>query len=59
MNEELMKFVLELVADNDIVCTELHEDVNEHEFCSQNCEGVKESCIRRLMYKRMFENKQV
>lgn len=57
MEEELMKFVLELVADNDIVCTELHEDVNEHEFCSQNCEGVKESCIRRLMYKRMFENK--
>lgn len=34
MNEELMNFVLELVADNDIVCTELHEDVNEHEFCS-------------------------
>lgn len=57
MNEELMKFVLELVADNDIVCTELHEDVNEHEFCSQNCEGVKERCIRRLMYKRIFENK--
>lgn len=57
MDEELMKFVLELVADHDIVCAELHEDTNENEFCSHNCEGVNEMCVRRLMYKRMFKNK--
>jgi predicted nuclease of restriction endonuclease-like (RecB) superfamily len=57
MEEELMKFVLELVVDHDIVCTELHEDINEEEFCSKNCEGVNEACVRRLMYKRIFENK--
>ena len=57
MEEELMKFVLELVDEHDIICTELHEDINEDEFCSQNCEGVNEKCVRRLMYKRMFENK--
>jgi hypothetical protein len=57
MDEELMKFVLELVANDDIVCTALHEDINEIEFCSHNCEGVNEKCVRRLMYKRLFENK--
>lgn len=57
MDEELMKFVLELVSDKDIVCTALHEDANENEFCSQNCEGVNETCVRRLMYKRIFENR--
>jgi hypothetical protein len=57
MEEELVKFVLELVEKNDIVCTELHEDDNEEKFCSHNCEGVNEMCVRRLMHKRMFENK--
>lgn len=57
MEEELMKFILELVKDHDIVCTALHEDVDEEKLCSRNCEGVNERCVRRLMYKRMFEKK--
>lgn len=57
MEEELMKFVLELVEEHDIVCTALHEDIKEEKFCSQNCDGVNEMCVRRLMYKRIFENK--
>lgn len=59
--KELMKFILELVEDTDIVCVELHEDENERDYCEHHCnvDGVNESCIRRLLaYRRMCLNKQ-
>ena len=54
MESELINYILELCEDHDYVCTELHKDEEEREFCSRNCENLNEMCIRRLMYKRIM-----
>lgn len=54
MENELINYILELCEDQDYVCEELHEDEEEREFCSRNCENLNEMCIRRLMYKRIM-----
>ena len=55
MESELINYILELCEDQDCVCVELHEDEEEREFCSRNCENLNEMCIRRLMYKRIMK----
>lgn len=54
MEKELIKYILELVGENDNICTELHKDDIEQEYCREHCTCVKEECVRRLMYKRIF-----
>jgi hypothetical protein len=58
MELELIDYILELVGDSDIVCEELHKDSNEEDFCSRHCENLNGMCIRRLIYKRIFEKEQ-
>lgn len=55
MESELINYILELCEGQDYVCDELHEDEEENDFCSRNCENLNEMCIRRLMYKRIME----
>jgi hypothetical protein len=57
MEEELIKYVLELIGDDDCICEELHKNLTENEYCSKHCHNLNENCVRRLMYKRIFENK--
>ncbi len=54
MESELINYILELCDGQDCVCVELHEDEEEREFCSRNCENLNEMCVRRLMYKRII-----
>ena len=55
MEDELIKYILELVDGNDYVCDELHGVPSEEEYCSKHCNNLCADCIRRLMYKRMLE----
>lgn len=57
MKEELIKYILELINEDDCLCVELYEDSNEREYCEQNCQILNEDCVRRLMNYRM-KNKQ-
>jgi hypothetical protein len=52
--EELIKYVLELVGDDDCICEELHKNSNECEYCSKHCSNLNENCVRRLMYNRII-----
>lgn len=54
MEEELIKYILELVGDNDWICEELHENSIECEYCSKHCSSLNEQCVRRLMYNRII-----
>jgi hypothetical protein len=58
MEKELIKYILELVGEHDFVCEELLNDSNEADYCSTHCQSLNESCIRRLMYQRMFNEKK-
>ena len=53
MEEELIKYVLELINGDDCLCVELHEDKNEREYCAQNCHNLNKDCVCRLMNYRM------
>ena len=55
MEKELIKYILELVGDGDLICVELLKNENEHEYCSKHCHNLNETCIRRLMYMRMLD----
>lgn len=55
MEKELIKYILELIGDEDRICVELHKNENENEYCSKHCCGLNETCIRRLMYMRMLD----
>ena len=54
MENELIKYILELVGEDDVVCEELHKNSNEAEYCSKHCNNLNEHCVRRLMYNRIF-----
>lgn len=54
MEEELIKYILELVGDGDLICEELHRNSSECEYCSENCSNLNENCVRRLMYNRII-----
>jgi hypothetical protein len=54
MEEELIKYILELIGDNDCICEELHKNSNECEYCSKHCGNLNEQCVRRLMYNRII-----
>lgn len=56
MKEELIKYILELINEDDCLCVELYEDSNEREYCEQNCQILNEDCVRRLMNYRMKNN---
>lgn len=58
MEKELIKYILELVGDDDLICDELHKNENEHEYCFKHCHNLNENCVRRLMYDRMI-NKEL
>ena len=57
MEKHLIQYILEICGDNDNICEELHSIENESDYCSKNCQNLTENCVRRLMYKRIFENK--
>ena len=57
MEEELIKYILELVGDNDLICKELHRNSSECEYCSKNCSNLNENCVLRLIYNRMFNKR--
>ena len=57
MEKELINYILEILDGADCVCEELHECENEVDYCRQNCQNLNESCIRRLMYHRIINNK--
>lgn len=54
MEKELIKYILELVDDDDCICEELHKNENERQYCSEHCQNLCETCVRRLMYNRMI-----
>lgn len=58
MKKELIKFILELCCDSDIVCEELHKSENQRDFCEKHCENLNEMCIKRLMYERAFNTQE-
>ena len=53
MEKQLIKYILELVEGDDCICLELHNNPNECEYCSKNCNNLNENCVRRLIYNRM------
>ena len=55
MENELIKYILELVYDEDWICEELHKIPSEEEYCSKHCNNLCAECVRRLMYKRLLE----
>ena len=55
MENELIKYILELTQDSDCVCEELHKNKVEEEYCANNCNNLTENCIRRLMHYRMSD----
>ena len=54
MEDELIKYILELVGEHDVLCEELHKNSNEADYCSKHCNSLNENCVRRLMYHRTF-----
>lgn len=56
MEKELIKYILELINEDDCLCVELYEDSNQREYCAQNCHNLNEDCVRRLMNYRMKNN---
>lgn len=57
MEEELIKYILELVGDDDVICEELLRNASECEYCSKNCCNLNENCVRRLMYNRILNKR--
>lgn len=57
MEEELIKYILELAGDDDCICEELHKNSIECEYCSKHCSDLNEQCVRRLMYNRIINGK--
>lgn len=55
MEDELIKYILELVDGEDCICEELHNTQSGEEYCSKHCNNLCAECVRRLMYKRMEE----
>ena len=55
MEEELIKYILELVDGEDWICEELHCTPSGEEYCSKNCNDLCAECVRRLMNKRILE----
>lgn len=54
MEEELIKYILELVGDDDCICEELHKNSSESEYCSKHCHKLNEQCVNRLIYNRII-----
>ena len=59
MEKELIKYILELVGEQDWICDELHENENERMYCSKHCKNLCETCVIRLMYNRMINDKRI
>ena len=57
MENELIKYILELVGEHDMLCNELHENTIEAEYCSKHCNNLNENCVRRLIYNRIKNGK--
>lgn len=57
MENELIKYILELVGEDDMICEELHKNSSEAEYCSKNCDKINENCVLRLMYNRIFNKR--
>lgn len=55
MEKELIKYILEIIGEDDCVCTELHQNENEEDYCRRNCVILNENCIKRLMYNRLLK----
>lgn len=58
MEKELIKYVLELVGDDDWICEELHKNSNECEYCSNHCTNLNENCVRRLINNRIINGRE-
>lgn len=51
--KQLIKYILELVGDDDCICLELHNNPSECEYCSKNCNNLNENCVHRLINNRI------
>lgn len=57
MEKELIKYILEIIGENDTICEELHKNSSEAEYCSKHCDNLNDNCVRRLMYNRILNGK--
>ena len=57
MEKQLIKYIIELVGENDILCDELHKYSSEHDYCRDNCVTICEECVIRLMKRRINDGR--
>lgn len=55
MEEELIKYILELVDGEDWICEELHSTPTGEEYCSKHCNNLCTECVKRLMQERIIK----
>ena len=55
MEDELIKYILELVDGEDWICEELHSTPTGEEYCSKHCNELCAECVKRLMHERIIK----
>lgn len=49
MLKKALLFILEREKEDDFICTKLHDNENEMQYCKDNCQNMTIECIMRFL----------
>lgn len=47
--DKALDFIVEILQDDDYICSELLDTQDEEDLCAKNCQGLDRECVLRFL----------